>query len=118
MAGAAPGTVPPVVEKLAGMLKPAGWMQLIEMNTDPNPDNGPMFEQFIRILRELFATVGVGANFAKDIAGMMEKLGLKDVQSKELFVAHGAKIANENLREKSIASPCSAIAPILQVFSC
>lgn len=117
MAGASPETVESVVGRLGKMLKPGGSLQLIEMNTDPNPDNGPMMNQFMRMLQELFSAIGLGGNFALDIADHMKNLGLTNVQSEEIHVDHGVTIQDKSLLEKSIVSPCSAVAPIQAAFN-
>lgn len=117
MAGASPETVPSVVERLAKMIKPGGWLQLVEMNTDPIPGNGPMLNQFMQMLGELFSLIGIGGNFAQGMADNMESAGLKNVESKEVYVAHGATIKDKSLLEKSIVSPTSAVAPVLAAFT-
>lgn len=117
MPGASPETVPSVVERLAKTLKPGGWLQLVEMDVDPTPSNGPMLDQFMRMLRELFSLIGLGPNFAIHMADNMKSIGLKNVESKEVYVAHGATIKDKSLLEKSIVSPTSAVAPILAAFT-
>lgn len=116
MAGAAPKTPMSVIENFTELLKPGGWMQLIEMNMTEIPENGPMLKQLMRMLNEMFAAIGTGANFAKDMKSMMEKAGLVDVEETEVLNAHGATIKDTSLMQKSIISPVSAVGPILQVF--
>ena len=89
-------------------------MQLIELNMEPDPNNGPMLQQFIRMLREICAAIGMGENLANDMTSIMGSLSLIDVQQKEVFMAHGATIEDKELMEKSIVSPVSAVEPILQ----
>ena len=40
---------------------------------DPNPANGPMLEQFLCMLGDLFRTIGLGEHFARSLKSMMEK---------------------------------------------
>jgi pseurotin biosynthesis methyltransferase len=98
-------------------LKPGGWLQLIEMDVDPNPENPPVISEFMALMLTLF-TNHMGGNFAKEIKSWMEEAGLKDVQEKVVMAAFGETIGDKSLKQKSINSPCSAIAPMLAVMKC
>ena len=91
-------------------------MQLIEMDVDPVPRNGPMLNQFLRMLSEMFSAIGVGANFGKDLKKTMEEAGLESVEQRVVYAAHGATIEDKSLLQKSIESPCAAVEPVTQVF--
>ncbi|TKA71291.1 hypothetical protein B0A55_07593 [Friedmanniomyces simplex] len=83
---------------------------------DPIPHNPPVLKSFFEIMRRLFETTGgAGGNLSKRLRGWMEEAGLKRVEEKVGYAAHGEAIDGKDLKQKSIDSPCSAVAPILMV---
>lgn len=118
LAGAAPGSPQPVIPRLVTLLKPGGWLQLVEMDTETQPGWGPAMQLFGEVLRFMFDSIGLGAKFASQMNGWAEQAGLKNVQETVFQSPHGKMMAEEGLRQKSIDGPCSAITPILGVVKC
>lgn len=115
LAGAAPGPLKPLLANMIGLLKPGGWLQLVEIDTDPIPETPPEMEHFMGMMRALFAGIGLG-NFANQLSAWMKELGLRDVHEKVVHSAHGETIGDKSLKEKSMASLCSAVTPVTQVL--
>lgn len=115
MPGAAPGSPKPALDHLAGLLKAGSWLQQIEMDPSPNSENPPQLELLMKVMRTMFEGVGLGP-FSQEMKDWMEQAGLKHVQEKVVYVPHGDVIGDKSLKQKSISSPCSAVAPLTKVL--
>ena len=77
LAGSSPTPIPDVVTNLIGLVKPGGWIELVELDIDEPQDAGPALREFIRLLREVFTLTGMGGNFASKMRGWLEAVGLE-----------------------------------------
>ncbi|KAA8645302.1 hypothetical protein EYZ11_003679 [Aspergillus tanneri] len=114
MAAAPPETVLSVVERLAGPLKPGGWLQLVEVDTDTVAENGPELKRFLSYAQQMSAVGGMGPNLAKELAATMRKAGLQNVAQQSIDVMYGFRNKDEVLKQKSINSLCNAVPPLMQ----
>ncbi|KAK3648258.1 hypothetical protein LTR56_007671 [Elasticomyces elasticus] len=87
---------------------------LVEMDFPANEKNPPAFEMFFEIMRWVLE-VGMGGTYGTKLKGWMQDAGLKNVEDTEVFIPLGETIGDKSLKQKSIESPCAAIAPILAV---
>lgn len=117
MAAAPPSTILSVVERLMGLLKPGGWLQLMEADTTGSSEeiagNGPALKEFLRYPPLLSQAGGMGPNLARDLADTLKKAGMKNVGEEKVPSMHGAKNQNPKLKEKSIDSLCGAVPPLM-----
>lgn len=114
MAAAPPETVLSVVERLASLLKRGAWLQLVEVDTDSVPGNGPALKSFLSYAQQMSAASGMGSNLAKDLAGTMQKVGLQNVEQQSIEIMHGFKNEKTGLKQKSMDSLCNAVPPLMQ----
>jgi gliotoxin biosynthesis N-methyltransferase len=111
------GTPPDlVVKRLAGLLKPGGWLQMIEMDFQSDSTNLPELEEFFAILRHIFKGMGMGDGFGRELKDWMEDAGLQNVQEHLFLAPHGEVIGDKSLKQKSIESPCAAIPPLVAML--
>lgn len=103
--GAAPTPLPRAVHQLFTLLKPGGWIQLVEAEQE-GPDSGPVFTEFLRLVRGLFDATGAGWHYAKEMRGWLEAEGAIDVDECVVDMAFGAKNPNKKLAEMS--AKCTA----------
>ncbi|KAI7773688.1 methyltransferase [Diaporthe eres] len=89
-----------VVKNLATLLKPGGWIQLMEMNGFKAPTGGPAMNDFWKVGREAWHGIGVG-DYANHLKDFLTELGLKNVQEKRILCELG-KTAKPELFERSI----------------
>ncbi|KAL4984502.1 hypothetical protein BDW68DRAFT_180585 [Aspergillus falconensis] len=113
LAGSAPEGPAPVIQKLTTLLKPGGWLQLMEMNAFSPPPNGPAMTDFAKMASEMFTGIGVG-DLANNNKSMLEEDGLKNVQEKRIIVNLG-KRAKTALAEKSMHGVTGPIVPLTSV---
>jgi gliotoxin biosynthesis N-methyltransferase len=111
----ASGTYPvqDVVTSLTGLVKPGGWMELVEADVDMTQDAGPALTEYIQLLREIFTLAGVGGNLAPRLRRWLEAAGLEAVEERHVDVATGVKNPRPELVEKGINGTCSMIDPLI-----
>ncbi|KAI2472082.1 hypothetical protein F4781DRAFT_428614 [Annulohypoxylon bovei var. microspora] len=66
---------------LAGLVKPGGWIELMEPEYEKGEGAGRAYAQFHDMMAELWAMKGTKGDFAKDIEGLVKEAGFVDVAS-------------------------------------
>ncbi|KAI1737462.1 methyltransferase SirN-like protein [Xylaria scruposa] len=113
MAGSAPEGPAHVIRNLLPLLKPGGWVQLMEMNGSNPPKNGPAMTEFAKMAIEMFTFIGAG-DFANNNKRILEETGYKNVQEKRVLVNLG-KLAKPELHDISIHGVTGPIIPLTSV---
>lgn len=116
MAAASPPdtTVASVAASLAGLVRPGGWLQLVELDNDCVPENGPALRRLLQYHQQNSAAGGLGPNLSVHLAGAMHEAGLQDVQTKVVDVNYGAlNRGSQELRMKSVRSLLDVVGPVL-----
>ena len=92
------------VMNLVKLVKPGGWIQLVEMQWQ-DWDAGPVLQEFQQTMRQLVGMVnnGHGVDMREDLTALVEEAGLTKVQHAIIEVPAGVK-AKEDLRELSLQS--------------
>lgn len=98
--GAAPTPLPEALHHLFTLLKPGGWIQLVEAEQE-GPDSGPVFLEFLELVRGLFDATGAGWHYAKEMRGWLEAEGAVDVDECVVDMAFGIKNPDRKLAEMS-----------------
>jgi gliotoxin biosynthesis N-methyltransferase len=71
----------------AGLLKPGGWMQLVE--PDHSITKGPAMADFFRLLSDILKFMETGPDYAPQLKGWMADIGLVDIQEQTFDVPIG-----------------------------
>ncbi|KAI1451322.1 S-adenosyl-L-methionine-dependent methyltransferase [Annulohypoxylon moriforme] len=103
--GAAPTPLAQVVQQLFALLKPGGWIQLVEAE-QLGPESGPVFGEFLELVRGLFDATGAGWHYARDMRGWVEGAGAVKVQEHVVDMAFGAK--NKDPALAAASARCTA----------
>jgi hypothetical protein len=92
------------VTNLVKLVKPSGWIQLVEMQWQ-DWDAGPVLQEFQQAMRRLVGMVtnGQGVDMREGLTALFEKAGLTKVQHAIFAVPVGVK-AKEDVRELSLQS--------------
>jgi hypothetical protein len=92
------------VKGLIGLVKPGGWIQLVEMEWD-HWEAGPWGQIFIRAIKDLFSTVsaGQGVDLREKLVAMFKAAGLEHIDYKIIVTPFGAR-ASDKIRATSEAS--------------
>ncbi|KND88298.1 hypothetical protein TOPH_07103 [Tolypocladium ophioglossoides CBS 100239] len=115
LAGSAPDKPIDVVKNIVTLVKPGGWVQLMEMNAFQPPAGtlGPAMTDFAKMTSEVWTGIGVG-DFANQMKSMLEEAGLQNVQEKRILCDIG-KLAKPELRAKSANGITGPVAPLTSV---
>lgn len=116
MAAASPPqtTVASVTAALAGLLRPGGWLQLVELDNECAASNGPALRRLLRYHQQNSAAGGLGPNISVHLVGAMREAGLRDVEMRAVEVYYGAlNGGGEELRAKSTRSLLDVVGPVL-----
>ncbi|CAN9320317.1 unnamed protein product [Alternaria alternata] len=92
------------VMNLVKLVKPGGWIQLVEMQWQ-DWDAGPVLQEFQQAMRQLVGMVtnGQGVDMREGLTTLFEKAGLTKVQHAIFAVPVGVK-AKDDVRELSLQS--------------
>ncbi|KAI1778542.1 methyltransferase SirN-like protein [Hypoxylon cercidicola] len=113
MAGSAPEGPALVIKNLLPLLKPGGWVQLMEMNGSSPPQNGPAMTDFAKMAIEMFTAIGAG-DFANNSKRFLEEAGFQNVQERRVLVNLG-KMAKPELHDISIHGVTGPIVSLTSV---
>ncbi|KAF2267211.1 S-adenosyl-L-methionine-dependent methyltransferase, partial [Lojkania enalia] len=72
----------PAVLRLVDLVKPGGWIQLIEATNVLPEGNGEVMRGFVGLMNDVFTIMGANLKLMEDLPGWLEEAGLVDVQSK------------------------------------
>lgn len=92
------------VMNLIRLVKPGGWIQLVEMQWQ-DWDAGPVLQEFQQAMQQLVGMVtnGQGVDMREGLTELFEKAGLTKVEHAIIDVPVGVK-AKEDVRELSLQS--------------
>lgn len=103
LVGAGPGGQQ-VIEKLAALVKPGGWMQLIEATNNLPEEDGPAMRNLVTVMKGVFKTYGASLNLGTELPGMLSAAGFEDVQSRIANTKLGAINPNKQLARQGVYS--------------
>ncbi|KAH8585286.1 hypothetical protein B0O99DRAFT_647316 [Bisporella sp. PMI_857] len=106
--GAAPYPLSQAVRNLFQLVKPGGWIQLIEAEQIA-PDSGPVFLEFLDLVKGVFNTTGAGWEYAKNLRGWLEAEEAVDIEEISVDMCLGATNKDKDLIEKGASSTAGAM---------
>ncbi|KAH8773843.1 methyltransferase-like protein type 11 [Diaporthe sp. PMI_573] len=107
--GAAPAApLPGALRQLFRLVKPGGWVQLVEAEQE-GPGSGPVFHEFLRLVRALFDATGAGWHYACDMRGWLEGEGAVDVGECVVDLRFGAMNPDPRMADMSATSTAKAM---------
>jgi hypothetical protein len=123
MAAAAPDTSPvAVVQRLADLLRHGGWLQMVEVVTEPVATNPPSVNQYIDMLATLYSNLYAGTEYQASnpwalLPHHMETVGLKNVHKEIVEVRYGALVEDASVQRKSMETATDGVKNFLAVLS-
>jgi hypothetical protein len=84
---------------LADMVKPGGWIQLVEgtLSTPNPPDTNPCMHRFLKVAHAIYRSFGAPITLSKDIPIWLEELGFVNVQSHVVPIEWGVSNSDPEL---------------------
>ncbi|RWA09821.1 hypothetical protein EKO27_g5297 [Xylaria grammica] len=101
--GAGPVPIATCVSNLARLVKPGGWVELMEADFTGSSSNGPAAKLFEKLMAKFLDTIGVGFTYARTLPSLLENAGLENVQHKSFVIEYGAACPDEALGAKGIS---------------
>lgn len=102
------------VGSLITLVKPGGWIQLLEADNAGPGSVGPATKDAFRLLRELFGQMGVDHDYPSMLKGWLIEMGMERVEERVMDVPLGKSNGNKELGEKGARSFGMAIAGVVQ----
>lgn len=107
--GAAPACpLPQAIRQLFRLVKPGGWIQLVEAEQE-GPGSGPVFHEFLGLVRGLFDATGAGWHYARHMRGWLEAEGAVDVGECVVDLRFGAMNPDPKMADMSATSTAKAM---------
>lgn len=92
------------VARLAELVRPGGWIQLIEAENVIDENDGPAMHDFLKLMKDIFTTMGANVKLAGQLHGWLEALGFRDVHERLVNVYMGARNTNPQLAQQGVRS--------------
>lgn len=89
---------------LAALVKPGGWIQLIEATNNLPEENGPAMRNFVAIMKGVFTAAGSSLDLGNELPGWVKELGFEEVQDIVANTKLGATNPDPNLAKQGIYS--------------
>lgn len=90
------------VQQLAALVKPGGWIQLIEAENIQHADDGPCMHDFITFKRAVFTGMGANLQLTTDIPVWLGEVGFTNVQSELFWMELGAANTDAELGARGV----------------
>jgi pseurotin biosynthesis methyltransferase len=113
LAGSSPKPVIDVVRNLASLVKPGGYLQLVELNIFGPPKTGPAVLEVCRLMKDIFTAIGVG-DYAQHMTELLKEAGMEQIKAEKFLCGYG-KQAKAGLEQSSIEAIGRTIAPLSAV---
>ena len=106
------------VANLARMVKPGGWIQLMEAGLVTAPDNGPAMRQLIQLTQDIFVAIGAGTSTSRDLRAWIEEAGFVDVHDELFNMRLGARNPDGKLGEQTAYATATTAAGMIASAKC
>ncbi|OCL14894.1 S-adenosyl-L-methionine-dependent methyltransferase [Glonium stellatum] len=103
LVGAGPAQKEAVLN-LAALVKPNGWIQLMEAENVFVDDQGPAMYDFVRLMKDMFIIMGAKIDLTRQIPGWLEEAGFTDIQDRLIDMKIGATNPNPRLAKQGVYS--------------
>ena len=106
------------IASLVTLVKPGGWIQLIEVDHSAPGSEWSATKDVYRLIKELFGKSGIDYEYARMMKGWLLDMGLEEVEEKVLDVPLGKKNNKKEMGEMSARSFGLATAGLVAVARC
>lgn len=102
-----------VLSQMAALLKPGGWIQLMEGDFAPVDENGPAMREFLDIGKWFFDEAGPGSDMGPRLGQELASIGLENIEETTVMVGIGSVLRDKDqtpqIIDGSIEGLCAAI---------
>ncbi|KAI0455779.1 hypothetical protein F5B21DRAFT_503067 [Xylaria acuta] len=104
-----------VVSNLVSVLKPTGWIQLVEADWTDVSDCGPVLSETFSLFRTVFLKMGINIDFTQKLEEWLKEDGLQSVGRRSFHIRIGARMGDEELGSAGAAIICQAAATLVDI---
>lgn len=108
LAGAGGEPVVDCVRRLVQLLRPGGWIELVEAVFTEESSNGPAMRHFEAMMRQFLNTVGVGFHYGRSLKAHLKHCGVENLHERVFKISYGAACQDENVAGRSMLHLLSA----------
>ncbi|ETS77614.1 hypothetical protein PFICI_09676 [Pestalotiopsis fici W106-1] len=108
LAGVGSSPLADCITSLARLVKPGGYLELVDADFGGESPNGPAARHFERLMAKFLDTIGIGYTYANGLPAHVETAGLVTVQSKTFVIKYGAACEDPALGAKGVSHLLSA----------
>ncbi|KAI0401585.1 S-adenosyl-L-methionine-dependent methyltransferase [Xylaria palmicola] len=102
------------VKNLTELVKPGGWIQLIEPDQTCGVTDGPAMRDFITLVSWVFENMGGNVRYAYEVKGWLQEAGMVEVEERSIPLFLGASIPDPELAKRTARSTADAMIPLLK----
>ncbi|KAG8157555.1 hypothetical protein KVR01_012597 [Diaporthe batatas] len=99
--GAGRATPRGVVRGLCRLVRPGGWIQLVEMDVTGGAGHGPAMRDAWAVTGAFLAAAGAGTDYSKDMAGWLREEGFENVHDERVDLDVGARVKDTKWATRS-----------------
>ena len=96
------------VHSLAELVKPGGWIQLIEGNNTPDETDGPAMKDFVQLIKDVFTIMGADPLFSHSMSRWLIEAGFTNVEERVLDTYNGPRNGDTELGKRGASSTLGA----------
>jgi hypothetical protein len=102
------------VANLADMVKPRGWIQLIEATNESLDSHRPAFRNFVTMIKGVYATFHASLELVDELPVWLKEAGLVDVQHRDIDTKLGAANPDTRLAKQGVYATTVASRGLVQ----
>ncbi|RYP49412.1 hypothetical protein DL768_004885 [Monosporascus sp. mg162] len=102
------------LQSLGGLVKPGGWIQVIEATNKLPEGCGPVMHAFVELMNAVFETMGADLNLADRLPEWLEGAGFVDIQDRLISMKLGARNSDATLASRGVFSTSTAARGLAQ----
>ncbi|KAI0468894.1 hypothetical protein F4859DRAFT_489364 [Xylaria cf. heliscus] len=104
-----------VVSNLVSVLKPAGWIQLVEADWTDVSDCGPVLSETFSLFHAVFLKMGISIEFTRNLEDWLKEEGLHSVERRSFYIQIGARMGDSELGSAGATIICQAAATLVGI---
>ncbi|KAF2972982.1 hypothetical protein GQX73_g505 [Xylaria multiplex] len=105
---------PEAVKNLAALVKPGGWIELIEPDQTCGIGDGQAMRDFITLVTCVFEHMGGNVRYAYNIKRWLQEAGMIDIEERSIPLFLGTSIPDQDLARRTARSTADAMLPLLK----
>jgi len=114
LAGAGPRPIQEIVTAEVELVKPGGWIQIMELQLSDYSGCGPAMQKGYKLIGNVFDAIGVGHEFWKSLKQLLEDAGLEDIHHEVVTIQLGAGNNDPEMAKDGILSMSANVAALVQ----